>query len=1627
MAITAETRQDIIELVVAAYDAAPGTTLLTELVAIVDGGGTLADVAENLTTRSEWTSKYPSFQTANEFATEWLGVLVPEASATALAEGITVAEGLVNGGSSFGAILLQAQTFLAGLAETDASFGTSAALFNNKAEVATYYTISLEEAAQGTSTLSGVTSDDATVTTAKTAADTAALPAADAGTSYTLVTGLDSKTLGTGNDSAFATDSTTAASDTFNVSDLVDGSGGTDTFFLTVDSITGATVYTPSRISNFETFSVTNVDATPDAVTINASLMGLTGVEVSASTAGVNFTNVTAGSTISLIGNTAAVDIQHKNAGLTGTADSVSVSLVGNTGNVVIDSDGAQDIESATITVEGTNSGNFTIGDNAASTVTSVTVKGTGIVDLEGGGDLNTALETLDASANSGGVTFTSALATGTTLTGGSGNDVLTGAAGNDVITGGAGNDTLVITAGKDNLSGGAGDDIITATGADKNDTVAGGDGTDTIKLGSALSYDDESTPTVNDALNISGFEKLDSTATLSQDMAALSGIVAVETESGVLTATEASAIADYYAVAASTGLDLTLATNGTADSLNVHLGDDVAQTVSTAVTVDAIQIETALVASKGANGNTLTDFEADSLTSLTVTGSKTASITMDGSTAAATIPLTTVDASAFTGPSLTISAVEADSGVTVTTASQALTVTVGQGTNNITGTAGDDSVTTGSGADTISTSDGEDTIVAGNGANTITVGDGNATITGGSGVDTITAGAGNNTITLAAGADVVTAGIGNNTITNASGNATITAGDGENSVTNTAGDSEITLGDGGNTVILTAGNSEVVTGALGDTITVTAGNNDIASGAGNDTITLGTGNDTIDAGTGTDTVNFSVSSGTWAGSISDAETTVATFGGTATIDADGITGYSALTVTANATVGTATIRGLDSATVTLTEDNGEADAADGEFGAVTLDTEADADIDLVISPNVEATTDDISDIGALTFTDGKSLDISTTASTSGNVLTHTLASIALDDDETTGISVTTGNYSGLETGNITGSESLETFAITAGAEADIDVGTLADGTNLSSLTVTASGLNAAVTLDEIGETTAGIFTTLTLAASNGADVDFSDATNGADITFSENITTYSATATGSGSTMEVGQLSGNDLTVTSMTLSASDGATLTLVEEADTDGVIDYAPKSLTMSTSGVGSTFTATLMAQDAGSLAATTESSISIDAEGASSVMDLNGAVLGGVEVDLISIDVGSYATLDIAGNLVDNTDNAVSDALSSITATGHVGELAINLDAYATLDLNNEASSEATGDTHDITGTYFTTVDIDWADNVTHEGDALFIATSEESDAEIMIENLQLNVKESGSTAVIITTADGDLLTVGGVSLVHVKDDEAAEGSFYAGSIDVEHTGTGDVTITLDAEVMEADLLATAGTAEAFGAWTISTDTGGEAAITGVGGADTITTGAGGDTVDGAAGNDSITVGNGADSVTGGSGADTINLTETVASVDVLVYGNDAGGETGETGGTFAGFDVITGIDTVGTVDTLDYASTAIDVGANNDIVIAGSIGDNDITASNYTDVDSVLSFLNDAEVVALVGAGGTGNTDSEYDAAEDFIVTVTISSSLTAIYEFIASAATAGDLDVALIATADATLVAGSII
>ena len=105
MAITAATRQDIIELCVIANNEAPGVTLLATLVAESEAGKSLTEIAETLATSSTFTTEYPSIQTSTEFATEFLNTLLPEVGATFVTAGIPLVEAHINGGGSIGALI----------------------------------------------------------------------------------------------------------------------------------------------------------------------------------------------------------------------------------------------------------------------------------------------------------------------------------------------------------------------------------------------------------------------------------------------------------------------------------------------------------------------------------------------------------------------------------------------------------------------------------------------------------------------------------------------------------------------------------------------------------------------------------------------------------------------------------------------------------------------------------------------------------------------------------------------------------------------------------------------------------------------------------------------------------------------------------------------------------------------------------------------------------------------------------------------------------------------------------------------------------------------------------------------------------------------------------------------------------------------------------------------------------------------------------------------------------------------------------------------------------------------------------------------------------------------------------
>jgi len=159
-----------------------------------------------------------------------------------------------------------------------------------------------------------------------------------------------------------------------------------------------------------------------------------------------------------------------------------------------------------------------------------------------------------------------------------------------------------------------------------------------------------------------------------------------------------------------------------------------------------------------------------------------------------------------------------------------------------------------------------------------------------------------------------------------------------------------------------------------------------------------------------------------------------------------------------------------------------------------------------------------------------------------------------------------------------------------------------------------------------------------------------------------------------------------------------------------------------------------------------------------------------------------------------------------------------------------------------------------------------------------------------------------------------------------GTVGAGTVILGATGTGGTTLTLGLEVATDTVTYTGGQ----GVDTVDGSTGafaGTMVVNGLAGDDIITGGAGGDTFDGGTGADTLSGNNGADSITGGEGADIINggngndtiiLTESVSSLDTVIFG-------GSTAATSAGLnrDTVTGFTSA---DRMQFGSTFLN-GAN----------------------------------------------------------------------------------------------------
>jgi len=196
------------------------------------------------------------------------------------------------------------------------------------------------------------------------------------------------------------------------------------------------------------------------------------------------------------------VDFQIAGASAAGSNNTVTVSLEGEAAGATTAVAGWKigGVENQVIEVKGVfqTSDVITVSDIDGTVLKNLTIKSTAGNNTDGTAKVaesltittieSTLLDTVNASAYTGALTITGLaskyIATGATITGGSGADAITGGSGADVIVGGAGVDTLKGGTGDDNISGGTGNDNIYGdVGAD---ILTGGAGSDSFFFATA-------------------------------------------------------------------------------------------------------------------------------------------------------------------------------------------------------------------------------------------------------------------------------------------------------------------------------------------------------------------------------------------------------------------------------------------------------------------------------------------------------------------------------------------------------------------------------------------------------------------------------------------------------------------------------------------------------------------------------------------------------------------------------------------------------------------------------------------------------------------------------------------------------------------------------------------------------------------------------------------------------------------------------------------------------------------------------------------------------------------------------------------------------------------------------------
>jgi Ca2+-binding RTX toxin-like protein len=788
---------------------------------------------------------------------------------------------------------------------------------------------------------------------------------------------------------------------------------------------------------------------------------------------------------------------------------------------------------------------------------------------------------------------------------------------------------------------------------------------------------------------------------------------------------------------------------------------------------------------------------------------------------------------------------------------------------------------------------------------------------TGAQQATTITFGDATNTkvITTHGGNDTITANAGNNNVTSAAGDDTVTLG---------AGNDTVSAGEGNDTLTDAGGNNDVDMGAGNDTASFSGEGNDIIKGgAGNDTITSAAGHDDIDGGEGDDSIIMTP------GDLEVLDTVVGGEGRDTVIitDADNITESEAQRVTEVEVFQLDGGSDTEFTTLTVT-DNLIKTATDNDFTVDTSDATGGHTVDMtnITAPEYKFTLTGSEDHAETVIADDATINSMSTLTFGANA-GDTLrvvdgATITVSDlANTTGLDVMV-----LESD----SNIAQTWNIDLDKSMTIDVSTnVPEGSVLNINTVgdavVTVNFNANITVNPTGNVTLNTQFNFT---DNADDM---TGTAGDDV-FVANSRDQVETADFANASTEV---NGDEL-ILNFGVFNGDESLDEQLNKADISEMEIITFKQDLTSASGVRFT--------------------------------DVDGTT-GEMEVDLNVI------------NLTDLNDTVIVDDANGVTVNGFGGADNLTTNSAATLDggddadtLNGSADSDVLnggngGDTINGNGGD-DTVDGGAGDDT--------ITTAAGNDSITAGEGNDTVDASSGNDAVSLGEGD-DHLTIAADDLSSADVIDGGEGSDTLYTSDT-NMADADFTEVSNMEVLTLNAATTGNFGEQFNDSGIAT-VNGSADVDSINFQNvtndkhlTIHGNDGDDIIKGGSGNDIITAGEGADFITGSTGEDKIDLAETVAVVDQVVYDRaEDGAQTGQN----VGHDTITNFVVGQDLITIDGSlESALDNNAGGDfnadavtftneaaldadaaglaVYTNTTLQDSDLTQENFTEVLDLLN-------------------------------------------------------------------------